>query len=133
MTFNVQPMLGDQALVSGTDIHGTDGKTVVSTKQWDELKSRKNFSAATEDFDAAVEAFFAPLVEAAEKAQKAAAPKPKDSAEYVVLTNEVEGVAAKPADIVALSTDSIILRLIEEGNTDRLVWLDDTHLGVLSV
>lgn len=133
MTFNVQTMLGDQALVSGTDIHGTDGKTIVSTKQWDELKSRKNFSAATEDFDAAVEAFFAPLIEAAEKAQKAAAPKPKDSAEYIVLTNEVEGVAAKPADIVALSTDSIILRLIEEGNTDRLVWVDETHLGVLSV
>lgn len=133
MTFSVQTMLGDQALVSGSDIHGNEGKTLVSTLQWDELKVKKNFSSATADFDAAVEAFFAPLVEASDKAKTAMAGKPKDPAEYIVLTAATEGVDAKPADIVALSKDSIILRLIEEGNTDRLVWVDDSTLGVLSV
>jgi hypothetical protein len=133
MTFTVQTMLGDQALVSGSDIHGNEGKTIVSTRQWDELKAKSNFSAAAADFDAAVEAFFAPLVEASDKVKNAVAGKPRDPAEYVVLTAEVEGVDAKPADIVALSQDSIILRLIEEGNTDRLVWVTDSRLGVLSV
>ena len=66
MTFTVQNMLGDQALVSGTDIRGNEGQAIVSTLQWDELNARKDFSAATEDFDAAVEEFFKPLTEAAE-------------------------------------------------------------------
>lgn len=133
MSFVVQNMLGDQALVSGTDHRGFDGKTIVSTTQWDELKARTNFSSAVEDFDAAVEEFFKPLTEAAEKAAKASAGKPQDSSEYVVLKEGTEGVKSEPAQIVALTKDSIILRLIEEGNTDRLVWVDGSTLGVLAV
>lgn len=131
MGFTVQSMLGGQALVSGTDSLGNEGKCIVSTVEWDELKARKNFSAVEADFDKAVEEFFAPLIEAADKAKEAIV-KPKDSAEYVVLTEATEGVDATPAEIVELSTDSIILRLIEEDKTDRLVWVDESHLGVLA-
>lgn len=133
MTFHVQNMLGDQALVYGTDKFGNTGKTSVSTTQWDELKARANFSSAVEDFDAAVEAFFKPLTEAAENAEKAMQRKQQDPSEYIVLTEGTEGIEATPAEIVALSPDSIILRLIEEGNTDRLVWVDDSYLGVLAL
>lgn len=133
MTFIVQNMLGNKALVSGTDHLGNEGKTIVNTTQWDELKSRKNFSSAVEDFDAAVEEFFAPLVEAAEKAEKAMAPKKQDPAEFVVLKEGTDGIHPQAADIVPLSQDSIILRLIEEGTTDRLVWVDDSTLGVLAI
>lgn len=132
MGFTVQTMLGNQALVSGTDSLGQSGKTVVSTEQWDDLKAQKNFSSAEADFDKAVEEFFKPLVEAADAMTKALS-KPKDPAEYIVLTEATEGVEAEPAQIVSLTTDSIILRLIEEGNTDRLVWLSGDHLGVLAV
>lgn len=131
MGFTVQSMLGGQALVSGTDNLGNEGKCIVSTVEWDELKARQNFSSVEADFDEAVEKFFAPLIEAADKAKEAIV-KPKDSAEYVVLTEATEGVDATPAEIVELSTDSIILRLIEEDKTDRLVWVDETHLGVLA-
>lgn len=132
MTFQVQNMLGDQALVSGTDLAGNDGKMIVSTTQWDELKARKNFTAAREEFDAAVEEFFAPITEAAEALEKTLANKTPDAAAYVVLSEEVEGVSAQPRQVVALTRDSIILRMIEEGNTDRLVWLSPTELGVLA-
>jgi hypothetical protein len=132
MTFSVQTMLGNTALVQGTDIAGNTGKTIVSTTQWEELKSRTEFSSATEDFDRAVEEFFAPLTEAAEKAAKALSGKPQDSAEFVVLNEAVEGTPSKPADIIQLTRDSIILRLIEEGNTDRLVWVDESTLGILA-
>lgn len=132
MSFTIQHMLGSTALVSGTDHLGNEGKTIVNTTQWDELKSRKNFSSAVEDFDAAVEEFFAPLVQAAEKAEQAIARPEKDPTEYIVLTEAVEGSASKPADIVPLSQDSIILRLIEEGGTDRLVWVDERTLGILA-
>ena len=132
MTFQVQTMIGNEALVSGSDKLGNEGKMVVSTTQWDELKARKNFSAAAEDFDAAVEEFFKPLVEAAEKTKAAMQPAPQDKAAYVVLTEETEAVAGKPAEIVELTRDSIILRLIEEGDTDRLVWLDENSLGIFA-
>ena len=131
MTFVVQIMLGAQALVSGSDHRGNEGKAIVSTTQWDELKQRTNFSSASEDFDAAVKAFFAPLTEAAETV-KAAAKKEQDPLEYVVLKKGVEAVAGETDQIVELSKDSIILRLIEEGNTDRLVWVDESTLGVLA-
>lgn len=132
MSFNVQTMLGQQAVVSGTDINGNAGTTTVSTAQWEELNGRSGFSKAEAEFDKAVEDFFAPLTQAAEKATAALAGKTQDPVEFVVLNEATEGVKAKPATIVALSKDSIILRLIEEGNTDRLVWVNDTTLGVLA-
>lgn len=132
MSFIVQIMLGSQALVSGKDLLGNEGKTTVSTTQWDELNARTNFSSATEDFDAAVEAFFAPLVEASEKVDKALSPKERDPAEYVVLKKGIEAVAGEHDQIVELTRDSIILRLIEKGTTDRLVWVDESTLGILA-
>lgn len=133
MTFTVQNMLGNKALITGTDLAGNDGRMTVDTTQWDELQARANFSKAAEDFDAEVEKFFAPITKAAKKAQKkmdrAQAPDP---ASYIVLKEGVEGVKAEPAQLVSLTTDSIILRLIEDGDTDRLVWIDEHTLAVLA-
>lgn len=131
--FTIQTMLGGTALVSGTDKLGNTGKTQVFTHQWDELQGRTNFSKAQEDFDREVEKFFAPLEKAAKKAAKAMARPSQDPAEYIVLKEEVKGQQARPAEVVALSRDSIILRLIEEGDTDRLVWIDESTLGILAV
>lgn len=130
--FTVQTMLGGTALVSGTDKLGNTGKTQVFTTQWDELNGRTNFSKAQEDFDAAVEAFFKPLTKAAKKLEKNLERPSQDPAEYIVLKEEVKGTKAQPAEIVALTRDSIILRLIEEGDTDRLVWIDESTLGILA-
>lgn len=130
--FTVQTMLGGTALVSGTDKLGNVGKTQVFTHQWDELTGRNNFSKATADFDAAVEAFFKPLEKAAKKLDKALARPSQDPAEYIVLKEEVKGQQHQPAQVVALSRDSIILRMIDEGNTDRLVWIDESTLGILA-
>jgi len=132
MSFTMQTMLGSTAVVSGTDINGNSGSTTVSTAQWDELNGRTNFSKAQADFDAEVEKFFEPLTEAADKATAALAGKTQDPIEFVVLADETKGVKAAPAQIVSLSKDSIIIRLIEEGTTDRLVWVNDTTLGVLA-
>jgi len=132
MTFQVQTMLGNTALITGTDIAGNTGKTQVSTTQWEELKQRQNFSSATADYDKAVEDFFAPLVEAGEKIKEAAAGKLQDPAEYVVFDEGTEGVKAQAKQIVQLNKDSMILRFIEEGNTDRLVWIDESNLGILA-
>lgn len=130
--FTVQTMLGGTALVFGIDITGKSGQTVVSTVQWNELTGRDNFSKATADFDREVEKFFAPLEKAAKKAKKALERPSQDPAEYIVLKEAVKGRESQPAEVVALNRDSIILRLIEEGQTDRLVWVNESTLGVLA-
>ena len=130
--FTVQTMLGGTALVAGTDITGKSGQTIVSTVQRDDLTGRDNFSKATADYDKAVEKFFAPLEKAAKKAKKALERPSQDPAEYIVLKEAVKGRESQPAEVVALYRDSIILRLIEEGQTDRLVWVDESTLGVLA-
>lgn len=131
MSFTAQSMLGNKVLVTGTDKLGNAGTTEVDSTQWDDLKTRKNFDASTEAFDAAVAEFFAPLIEAVEAVEAAATPV-HDALEYVVLHEGTEGTEAQPEEVVQLTTDSIILRCIEEGQTDRLVWVNPTTLGVLS-
>lgn len=130
MTFSIQKLMNDRVLVKGSDVFGTSGTTTIDATQWNDLNARKDVSKAQEDFDAAVEEFFAPLIEATEKATKSLE-KPTDSLSYVVINEGSEGVAATPRHTVALTKDSIILRLIESGDTDRLVWVDD-ELEVLA-
>lgn len=125
MTFTITKLTGSRALIQGTDILGTDGKTVVSTEEWDGIQAHKDLHVAGDAFDAAVEEFFAPLNEAAEKLKAAGMGKAIDEDTFVVLhegTEPVEGVAPV---VSHLSHDSIVLRLIERGDGDRLVWVND--------
>lgn len=130
-SFTVQNMLGSKALVSGVDDLGNTGSVVLDTTQWDEIQTNARFSTAKADFDAAVNEFFAPLVEAAEAAE-AAAQQTYDELEYVVVTEAQEGQPSVEQEILELTRDSIILRIIESGDTSRLIWVSPTELGVLA-
>lgn len=129
--FTTLELVNDQTLVTGEDINGGLGQQVVDSSQWAEIKSLVQLNQATEEFDKAVEEFFAPLNAAADKAQ-AATSRPQDPAAYVVLQEGVEGAQEQPAHVVALTKDSVILRLIEEGQHDRLIWVNG-ELVVLAV
>lgn len=121
--FTTTLLLGSRVLVQGTDVNSVTGTTVVDSTQWEEVNSHREYSLAADEFDVAVEAFFAPLTEAADKIKGHGLNKPTDSTSYVVLHEEVEPTPGTPGVVVELSKDSIILRVIEEGNTDRLVWV----------
>jgi hypothetical protein len=124
MAFTTVKLVNERVLVKGTDVFGTDGETVLDSSQWTQVNSHKEFDQATEAFDAAVREFFAPLQEAGEKLA-AVNDKTPDPIGFVVLSEEVKGVRAKEAHLVKLTKDSIILRLIESGATDRLAWVAD--------
>lgn len=130
MTFQTQELMDNRVLVTGSDVFGNKGQTTLDSTQWTELNARSDLNLAQQAFDETVEAFFAPLMEAAEKLQQAVE-RPTDSISYVVLDEGSEGEAARPANIVRLTRDSIILRLIEQGDTDRLVWTDSSTLEIL--
>lgn len=125
MTFTIQKLVDDNVLVSGTDINGVSGKTVLDGSEWALLQQNDELELATQDFNATVEAFFAPITEAAEKLNKTLE-MPKDEINYLVLDEGTEGVEGTERHVVQLSHDSVIIRLIESGQGDRLIWVNDT-------
>lgn len=123
MTFNTINLTGNRVLVRGTDITGATGEATLDASQWVELNGRSDLDKAQQAFDEAVQEFFRPLTEAAEKAKRSIE-VPEDSLAYVVLDEGSEGEARRPKQVVRLTRDSMVLRLIEEGNTDRLIWVN---------
>lgn len=130
-TFTITRLLAGRALVKGTDVFGTEGKVILDTTEWDRVNEDKAYDTAQEAFAEAVNTFFAPLLEAAEAANKTIN-NPQDPASYIVKREAVEGVEAVEEILIRLSHDSIVLRLIEQGNYDRLVWVGDA-LEILEV
>lgn len=130
--FTTISLSGERVLVKGTDRFGTEGQTVLDGSTWAEVKRHRAFHLATDGFDAAVETFFAPLMEAADQLNKAiATPKP-DPDTYVILVEGEEGTPGRQQEVIKLDADSVVLRLIERGDTDRLVWVMDS-LEIMTV
>ena len=123
--FNTTILAGQRVLVTGSK---KNQQTILDSTEWDSIKAHQAYHLAGDAFDEAVTAFFAPIVEAAEKANAALAeslPK-RDDAFVVVLSEGIEGVEEVEPEVIQLGRDAAILRMIEEGNTDRLVWVGDT-------
>jgi hypothetical protein len=122
--FTTTRLVDGRVLVAGSDKYSVSGQTVVDATEWDEVNADSAYSKAAEDFDAAVADFFAPLTAAADKLNESLE-VPQDADSYVVISEAVEGVEAKDRVLHHLSNDSIILRLVERGDHDRLVWVND--------
>ncbi len=120
-TFNTTALVDGNVLVKGTDVFGETGTTMVDGSQWEAIKADAAFNQATDAFDEAVAEFFKPLTEAAEKLHRPTVEP--DPASYVVLQEAVEPTAGQPEQLIKLTRDSVILRLIESGDTNRLVWV----------
>lgn len=129
--FTTTNLTGERVLVRGTDQFGTEGQAVVFASQWNDVKARSSHMEAHESFEAAVEEFFAPIMEAADLLNSSAQPK-VDPISYVVLQEGTEAEQGRDEIAVKLTVDSIVLRLLEQGDYDRLVWVND-QLEVLEV
>jgi hypothetical protein len=125
MTFTTTALVDNRVLVQGTDFLGVDGKTVLDSSQWLEVNKATHFKEATNEFDAAVKEFFAPLTEASDKLEAIQKGDAPDPVTFVVLDEETKAVPGKPAHLVKLTKDSIILRLLEQGASDRLAWVNE--------
>ena len=77
----------------------TTDETVLDASEWNHVKEDQSFSRAQADFDAAVEEFFAPLTEAAEKAH-VSVQRPDDPASYVVVSEGTEAVQGRDLPVV---------------------------------
>ena len=127
MSFTIQNLQGNRVLVSGTDVAGTIGKTIVDGSQWQDLAARKAFTEAEAEFDATVSEFYSVINAATDKLNAAKDAKIVDALDFIVLAEGVERVKGVEAEIVHLTHDSKILRLIEEdANAPRLLWIGDS-------
>ena len=123
--FNTTILAGQRVLVTGSK---KNQQSILDSTEWDSVKAHQAYHLAGEAFDEAVTAFFAPIVEAAEQANAALAeslPK-RDDAFVVVLREGIEGVEEVEPEVVQLGRDAAILRMIESGDTSRLIWVGDT-------
>jgi len=113
-----------RVLVTGSDVFGVEGKTVLDSHQWDELNAHNDHAEAHEAFEAAVEAFFEPITKAAEILEQSHA-ETEDSLFTVQVSEAVEATAGRPAEVIHLHKDTAILRLIDQGDQARLIWVND--------
>lgn len=131
MSFTTRNLAGNRVLVQGTDIDGNTGKTVIDGSEWAELRARKTHQELHGVFDEKVREFFAPLVDAVDAIAEQHAPQ-VDPTYTLVLTEGVEASEGVAEEVVVLSKDSVILRLLEEDSASpRLIWITDTELEIL--
>ena len=122
--FTTTALANENFLVEGTDVRGRYGECVIHGGEWLEIKRALGTDTAKEQLNAAIEEFFKPLVEAADAFAAAKAPV-VDALSVVVLNEGTTGEPAREREVVHLSRDSQILRAIEEGAADRLLWVGD--------
>ena len=123
MSFTTTDLVNNRVLVEGTDRRGRVGRTVLGSTQFRELSARDDHSLAHEAFDAEVRAFYAPLTAAAEKLEAAHQVQAEDLFTEVV-QEAVEATAGQQEIRVHLSSDTVILRLLEQGDDERLIWVN---------
>lgn len=121
-TFNTTELTQNRVLVEGTDRFGVNDRKVLDATEYNELFAADQHSAALEAFDAAVEEFYAPLVAAVEAFEAAHTAADDDLFELVV-QEEIAPTAGQPERRVRLGRDTVILRLLEQGEADRLIWI----------
>lgn len=130
--FTTTQLIGDRVLVRGEDRFGVTGETVLEGFAWAQVKRHKAFKDAEATFSEAVESFFEPLLAAADKLEGSLQVRKPNPDTYVVLNEGVEATPGVEREVIHLDPDSVVLRLIEAGQGDRLVWVMD-RLEVIDV
>ena len=119
-TFTTTALANGSVLVTGADGYSSY-QTVLDGRGFASIKQHEAVDMAEKDYDQKVRDFFAPLTDAAVALGEAARPTIDPAFIYIVEEGE-EPVEGKPATIIELDEDTVILRLIEQGRVDRLQW-----------
>ena len=126
MTFNLTMLAGNQALITGDK---SKQRCVLDASQWIQIKQHQARIEAEEVFDATVEEFYKPLTEAAGEYESRLGQimKADPAFEYVIQPG-AEGTEKTSREVYYLDDASAILRMIESGDTSRLIWVGDQIL-----
>ena len=123
--FNKTELTQNRILVDGTDRLGFSGRTVLDATQFNEMFQHGKQAEAAAAFDAEIEAFYAPITAAIDAYESAVAAAEEEDLFEVVVQEGVDATPGQPELRVRLTPDTVILRLIEQGESDRLIWVND--------
>ena len=124
-SFKTIRLANHRVLVDGTDVFGYQNRTVLDSTQWDGIQATLKKETLEDQFNRAVEEFYAPLIEKIDAIVAADEKSIVDDVYTLTIGEPVEAVDAVAPAVYRLSQDSAILRLIQDGDVDRLVWVGD--------
>ena len=128
MSFTVTYLAGDRALVQ-EDTH----QIILDAEEYLAMKLRQEKTGLIAQFDQSVADFFKPLTDMADKIKSVKEQENRiDPDFHFVLAEGTEGEEPVRREVYRLEKDTVILRLIEEGRTERLIWIGD-QLEILAL
>ena len=128
MSFTVTYLAGDRALVQ-EDTH----QIILDAEEYLAMKLRQEKTGLIAQYDQSVADFFKPLTDVADKIKSVEEQENRiDPDFHFVLAEGTEGEEPVRREVYRLKKDTVILRLIEEGRTERLIWIGD-QLEILAL
>ena len=121
-TFNVTELADDRFLIEGTNRKGEHCQTILYSSLYNQIKDEEQTKAAAADMDASIQDFFAPLVAAGERLAQSKERQWDPDFTYVVEA-PTKGTESKPGRMIPLDYSTVALRMIEEGDYSRLLWV----------
>ena len=128
MSFTVTYLAGDRALVQ-EDTH----QIILDAEEYLAMKLHQEKTGLIAQYDQSVADFFKPLTDMADKIKSVEEQRNRiDPDFHFVLAEGTEGEEPVRREVYRLEKDTVILRLIEEGRTERLIWIGD-QLEILAL
>ena len=128
MSFTITYLAGDRALVQ-EDTH----QIIIDAEEYLAMKLRQEKTGLIAQYDQSVADFFKPLTDVADKIKSVEEQENRiDPDFHFVLAEGTEGEEPVRREVYRLEKDTVILRLIEEGRTERLIWIGD-QLEILAL
>ena len=128
MSFTVTYLAGDRALVQ-EDTH----QIILDAEEYLAMKLRQEKTGLIAQYDQSVADFFKPLTDMADKIKSVEEQENRiDPDFHFVLAEGTENEEPVRREVYRLGKDTVILRLIEEGRTERLIWIGD-QLEILAL
>lgn len=128
MSFTVTYLADDRALVQ-EDTH----QIILDAEEYLAMKLRQEKTGLIAQYDQSVADFFKPLTDVADKIKSVEEQENRiDPDFHFVLAEGTEGEEPVRREVYRLEKDTVILRLIEEGRTERLIWIGD-QLEILAL
>ena len=128
MSFTVTYLAGDRALVQ-EETH----QIILDAEEYLAMKLRQEKTGLIAQYDQSVADFFKPLTDVADKIKSVEGQENRiDPDFHFVLAEGTEGEEPVRREVYRLEKDTVILRLIEEGRTERLIWIGD-QLEILAL
>ena len=121
--FTLKYLTDNRVYVYGTNDAGMQHETILDGTVLREIHKHYLEHKAGDAYDRTVEQFFAPLTDAAGMLQMVQQPLKEDPAFVYVVEEGVEPIKGVEPEAYKLDHDGAVLRLLEAGNVDRLIWV----------